>query len=58
MKTKEEIVQDWLPRYTGKQLENFGKYKTLLHLPPYGRCQQKLGFDNQMNNGQFYYEQK
>jgi AMP nucleosidase len=26
MKTKEEIVADWLPRYTGEKLENFGKY--------------------------------
>ena len=26
MKTKEEIVNNWLPRYTGKQLETFGKY--------------------------------
>lgn len=26
MKTKEEIVRNWLPRYTGKQLDTFGKY--------------------------------
>ncbi|MFZ0283061.1 MAG: AMP nucleosidase [Bacteroidales bacterium] len=26
MKTKEEIVNNWLPRYTGKSLETFGKY--------------------------------
>jgi AMP nucleosidase len=26
MKTKEEIVNNWLPRYTGKQLETFGRY--------------------------------
>jgi AMP nucleosidase len=26
MKTKEEIVNNWLPRYTGKQLDEFGKY--------------------------------
>lgn len=26
MKTKEEIVSNWLPRYTGEKLENFGKY--------------------------------
>jgi hypothetical protein len=26
MKTKEEIVNNWLPRYTGEQLQNFGKY--------------------------------
>jgi AMP nucleosidase len=26
MKTKEEIVNNWLPRYTGKTLDSFGKY--------------------------------
>jgi AMP nucleosidase len=26
MKTKEEIVNNWLPRYTGKSLETFGEY--------------------------------
>lgn len=26
MKTKEEIVNNWLPRYTGKDLNSFGKY--------------------------------
>lgn len=26
MTTKEEIVNDWLPRYTGEKLQNFGKY--------------------------------
>ena len=26
MKTKAEIVKDWLPRYTGRPLEEFGKY--------------------------------
>ena len=26
MKTKEEIVNNWLQRYTGKKLETFGKY--------------------------------
>lgn len=26
MKTKEEIVNNWLPRYTGKPLGSFGKY--------------------------------
>ncbi len=29
MKTKEEIVNNWLPRYTGKRLESFGKYYLL-----------------------------
>jgi hypothetical protein len=26
MKTKEDIVQNWLPRYKGEKLENFGEY--------------------------------
>ena len=26
MKTKEEIVKNWLPRYTGEKLDNFGQY--------------------------------
>ncbi|MBS1231715.1 MAG: amn [Bacteroidetes bacterium] len=26
MKTKDEIVNNWLPRYTGKSIETFGKY--------------------------------
>ena len=29
MKTKEEIVNNWLPRYTGKNLNSFGKYSLL-----------------------------
>jgi AMP nucleosidase len=26
MKTKKEIVNNWLPRYTGRPIESFGKY--------------------------------
>jgi AMP nucleosidase len=26
MKTKEEIVNNWLPRYTGRDIESFGKF--------------------------------
>ena len=26
MKTKEEIVANWLPRYTKRKLEDFGEY--------------------------------
>jgi AMP nucleosidase len=26
MKTKDEIVNNWLPRYTGRELDSFGKY--------------------------------
>ena len=35
MKTKEEIVQNWLPRYTGQQLEDFGKYILLTNFSNY-----------------------
>src|SRR5689334_21132813 len=35
MKTKEEIVQNWLPRYTGKRLEQFGKYILLTNFSNY-----------------------
>lgn len=35
MNTKEDIVKDWLPRYTGKQLENFGKYILLTNFSNY-----------------------
>ncbi|HZF64031.1 MAG TPA: AMP nucleosidase [Chitinophagaceae bacterium] len=35
MKTKQEIVQNWLPRYTGQKLENFGKYILLTNFSNY-----------------------
>jgi len=35
MKTKEEIVNNWLPRYTGEPLENFGKYILLTNFANY-----------------------
>jgi AMP nucleosidase len=35
MKTKEEIVQNWLPRYTGKTLESFGEYILLTNFQLY-----------------------
>jgi AMP nucleosidase len=35
MKTKEEIVQNWLPRYTGEKLGNFGKYLLLTNFSHY-----------------------
>jgi AMP nucleosidase len=35
MKTKEEIVQNWLPRYTGEKLGNFGKYFLLANFSNY-----------------------
>lgn len=35
MKTKEEIVKNWLPRYTGLPLEDFGKYILLTNFTNY-----------------------
>lgn len=35
MKTKEEIVKNWLPRYTGESLENFGEYILLTNFSNY-----------------------
>ena len=35
MKSKEEIVKDWLPRYTGEKLENFGSYILLCNFHHY-----------------------
>jgi len=35
MKTKEEIVKNWLPRYTGLPLEEFGKYILLVNFSNY-----------------------
>ncbi len=35
MKTKEEIVNNWLPRYTGRSLDQFGKYILLCNFHNY-----------------------
>lgn len=35
MKTKEDIVRNWLPRYTGKQLDEFGEYILLTNFSNY-----------------------
>lgn len=35
MKTKKEIVQNWLPRYTGQKLEDFGEYILLTNFQDY-----------------------
>lgn len=37
MKSKEEIVQNWLPRYTGTELADFGKYILLTNFNKYVR---------------------
>jgi AMP nucleosidase len=35
MKTKDEIVKNWLPRYTGQSLDSFGKYILLTNFSNY-----------------------
>ncbi|MCO6484724.1 MAG: AMP nucleosidase, partial [Saprospiraceae bacterium] len=35
MKTKEEIVANWLPRYTGMELNQFGEYIILCNFTHY-----------------------
>lgn len=35
MKTKKEIVENWLPRYTGTKLEDFGEYILLTNFQNY-----------------------
>lgn len=35
MKTKKEIVENWLPRYTGTNLDEFGKYIILVNFSLY-----------------------
>ncbi len=35
MKTKSEIVRDWLPRYTGRDLDGFGRYVLLVNFTEY-----------------------
>jgi AMP nucleosidase len=37
MKSKEEIVANWLPRYTGTELKDFGKYILLTNFNKYVR---------------------
>ncbi len=35
MKTKQEIVENWLPRYTGVPVEEFGQYVILTNFKDY-----------------------
>ncbi|MFN7374177.1 MAG: AMP nucleosidase [bacterium] len=35
LRTKDEIVRDWLPRYTGRRLEDFGQYILLSNFTDY-----------------------
>lgn len=35
MKTKEDIINNWLPRYTGRSLEEFGHFIILVNFKDY-----------------------
>ena len=35
MKTKQDIVENWLPRYTGESIDKFGKYILLTNFGNY-----------------------
>src|SRR3989440_8317693 len=54
MKTKAEIVNNWLPRYTGERLSNFGKYILLTNFSNYVKLfadwnnVEVIGFDKPM----------
>lgn len=46
MKTKEDIVSNWLPRYTGLSLDQFGKYILLTNFDNYvEKFAEKFGVD-------------
>ena len=46
MKTKAEIVENWLPRYTGTPLKNFGSYILLTNFIGYVNIfSEKYGVD-------------
>ncbi len=46
MKTKPEIVKDWLPRYTGRPLDTFGRYILLSNFNHYiARFAQRFGVE-------------
>lgn len=42
METKDEIVNNWLPRYTGKDLDTFGQYILLVNFKNYVQLFSKL----------------
>src|SRR5690554_1723759 len=45
LKTKEEIVNNWLPRYTGRSLEEFGSYILLTNFSHYVHLFSKMHGD-------------
>jgi len=55
MKTKQEIVLNWLPRYTGTKLSDFGEYILLTNFDNYVKTFAELhnvpinGLDKPMN---------
>ena len=51
MKTKKDIVDNWLPRYTGEALENFGEYILLCNFHNYvaGDFAEKIIMDYSRN---------
>lgn len=54
MKTKSDIVNNWLPRYTGERVSNFGKYILLTNFSNYVKLfadwnnVEVIGFDKPM----------
>ena len=56
MKTKKEIVENWLPRYTGQPLDKFGQYILLTNFDNYVKMFAELhnvpiiGLDKPMRN--------
>ncbi|MFK7954174.1 MAG: AMP nucleosidase [Ekhidna sp.] len=52
MNTKEEIVENWLPRYTGTELDEFGQYILLTNFKNYvDLFAQKFGSEIKGENG-------
>ena len=51
MKTKDEIVKDWLVRYTGTELEEFGKYILLTNFAGYLKIFCKL-YNTEIKGGE------
>lgn len=59
MRTKKDIVENWLPRYTGIKLEEFGQYILLTNFDSYVECFARKygvevkGIDKTMPNATF-----